>query len=116
MVAGRGQLGPGLSPRTTVGLLAHGSPLRTAPKPAWLPRKAGVGGEMRPERPAQADGGTEGRNAMEHPKRKRRGCRRPRRAYPGAPPTPAPPGGRSEERRVGQAGVRTDRSRWAPAD
>src|SRR3546814_7150486 len=67
-------------PRATVGLLAHGSPLRTAPKPALLPRKAGVGGEMRPERPAQADGGTEGRNAMEHPKRKRRGCRRPRRA------------------------------------
>src|SRR3546814_3885494 len=63
--AGRGHLVPGLSPRATVGLLAHGSPLRTAPKPAWLPRKAGVGGEMRPERPAQADGGTEGRNAME---------------------------------------------------
>src|SRR3546814_5250382 len=34
--AGRGHLVPGLSPRATVGLLAHGSLLRTAPKPAWL--------------------------------------------------------------------------------
>src|SRR3546814_4088573 len=45
--AGRGHLVPGLPPRATVGLLAHGSPLRTAPKPAWLPRQAGVDGEMR---------------------------------------------------------------------
>src|SRR3546814_19318887 len=46
--AGRGHLVPGLSPRSTVGLLAHTSPLRPAPKQTWLPRNPGGAAESPP--------------------------------------------------------------------